>query len=162
MRRSIIAGLVGAALAASAATWLIAQPVLQNDITGNECWNAGQGAGGPTAGFLCSNIVRNGTANQVVTGSGAATTQATIANGTLLWHTTAPTTWTVTLPNPAFDGEIVRLATDTTLTTRVTVQASTAPQNQTLHASFASQTLTADTAVAWQFSESLLQWVKIQ
>jgi hypothetical protein len=161
MRRWSYALVVGVAIAALTTAWLSAQPVGQNAISGNECWNAGQGPGGVTAGFLCVNQVRSSTGIQVVTGSGAATTAAGQNVGTLLWHTTAPTTWAVTLPNPAVDGQILRLSTDTTLTTMVTVTATTSPQNQTLHASFSSQTLTADTSVAWQFNLSLLQWVKI-
>ena len=44
--------LAGAALAV--ALPLIAQPVTQNVLSGNECWNAGQGAGGPSVGFICA------------------------------------------------------------------------------------------------------------
>jgi hypothetical protein len=162
MRWLKYAWIPGAALVALGTYLAFAQPLSQNQVSGNECWNSGQGPGGPTAGFLCTNIVRNGAATQVVSGSGAASTVATTQNGTLLWHGTAPTTWAVQLPNPAFDGEIVRLTTDTTLTTMVTLSVVTSPQNQTLHAAFSSQTITADTSVAWQFNLSLLQWTKIQ
>jgi hypothetical protein len=82
---------------------------------------------------------------------------------TYMWHTTAPTTWAITLPNPANDGQLVKLATDTTLTTNVTVTALTTPQNQTLSAAYASQTITANTSgPAWVFSLSLLQWTRVQ
>lgn len=162
MRGSRKAWLVGAAFAALAAALALAQPVTQNVITGQECWNAGQGPGGPS-NFLCVNTVRNGSAITQVSGSGAVTTLATIANSTLAWHGTAPTTWTITLPNPAFDGQIVTVTTDTTLTTLVTVQSTNTPQAQvTLSPTFSAQTVTAQTSVEWQFSLSTLTWFKVR
>jgi hypothetical protein len=47
--------MAGAAVAALALGYAaLAQPVVQNALTGNECWNAGQGPGGPASGFICS------------------------------------------------------------------------------------------------------------
>jgi len=152
----------GVALATLAAGWLWAQPVVQNTFTGNECWSVGQGPGGPSS-FVCGSGFRNGTGLQIVTGSGAATTAATANFSLYQWHSTAPTTWALTLPNPANDGQIVQLATDTTLTTLVTVTALTSPQNQTLSAAYASQTITANTSgPAWVYSLSLSQWTRIK
>src|SRR5437773_9444726 len=127
--RNLKVWLVGAAFAALA-TALVAQPVVQNNLSGHECWNAGQGPGGPSTGFVCANLIRNGNALSTFSGSGAQTTLATQAQSTLAWTGAAPTTWTITLPNPAFDGEIVTVTTDTTLTTLVTVQTTNTPQNQ--------------------------------
>jgi hypothetical protein len=138
-----------------------AQPVTQQNVTGNECWSAGQGPGGPSS-YLCLNIVRNGQAFTTFSGSGAQTTAATQANATLMWTGTAPTTWTVTLPNPAFDGEIVEVGTDTTLTTNVTVQAASTPQSQTMAATFTSQTVTAGASVEFRFSYPLLKWWRMR
>jgi hypothetical protein len=153
--------LVGAALAALT-TLALAQPVSQNNVSGNECWNAGQGPGGPSS-FLCINLVRNGTAMNLFSGSGAVATTATQANSTMMWTGAAPTTWTITLPNPAFDGEIIQVSTDTTLTTMVTVQSSTTPQNQVVLApTFSAQTVTANTSVEWQFNFATLRWIKIR
>jgi len=47
---------VATAVAPSVGHWLeaIAQPVVQNVLSGNECWNAGNGPGGPSVGFICS------------------------------------------------------------------------------------------------------------
>ena len=157
MRKLLVALVLSLGLIAPA----FGQPVTQQSISGNECWNAGQGPGGPSQ-FLCINQVRNGTALTIVTGSGAATTTATQANSTLMWSGTAPTTWAVTLPNPAFDGEILTLATDTTLTTRVTVTATTSPQNQTLNATYNSQTLTAITSVEFQYNASSAKWYQLR
>lgn len=161
--RKFRAWLVGAALAALTSTLAFAQSVGQNAVSGNECWNAGQGPGGPSTGFLCINQVRNGTGIAIITGSGSATTTATQANSTLMWHSTAPTTWTITLPNPAFDGQVIQVATDTTLTTMVTVQTTNTPQNQaTLSPTYSSQTLSANTSVEWQFNLATLNWYKLR
>lgn len=95
---------------------------------------------------------------RTISGSGAATT--TVQVGTTIWTGTAPTTWAVTLPpNPA-SGSFVFIGTDTTLTTMVTV---TASSGDTLVAAFASQTLTANTTVpVWQFYGPTRTWYRIQ
>jgi hypothetical protein len=79
-----------------------------------------------------------------------------------MWSGAAPTTWTITLPNPAFDGEIVRVGTDTTLTTMVTVQAAVTPQNQVMSAAFSGSTVTVGTTTAWQFNFAALKWFRLQ
>jgi hypothetical protein len=170
--RNFLIGLQGAALAAlstflpgiltlflAAGVYVVwAQPVTQNQVSGNECWNAGQGPGGPGQ-FLCINLVRNGNGILVVSGSGAATTQATTSVATYFWSGTAPTTWTVTMPNTPFDGEVVRLSSDTTLTTMVTVQAGT---TGTMNTTYNAQTVTANTTVAWQYSQVATKWYRSQ
>jgi hypothetical protein len=177
MRKLFLTATVVVAVAATIATTahlLYAQPVVQNTFSGNECWNSGQGPGGPSTGFICLAGVRAGVqlipvtnantlAPIVTSGCPACATTANLNYTTYLWHSTAPTTWAVTLPNPANDGQVVKLASDTTLTTLVTVTALTTPQNQTLSAAYTSQTITANTSgPAWQFSLSLLQWTRIQ
>jgi len=132
--------------------------VVQNNVTGNEVWVAGQGPGGP-GNFLNIGGVSNRAAITLVSGSGAATTTMTQAQSTLMWTGTAPTTWAVTLPSPAYDGQIVTLGTDTTLTTMVTV---TAGSGQTLSATYNSQTLTAVTSVEFQFVFSSLKWFRLR
>jgi hypothetical protein len=151
---------VGAAIAALAtAVW--SQPVTNQTISGNECWNAGQGPGGPSQ-FLCINQVRDGTALALFSGAGTTpTTTMTNQQGTLYWTGGAATTWAIVLPNPAFDGEIVTVDTDTTLTTRVTVTAAVTPQNQTVPA-FSAATVTALTPVQWQFNLATLAWVRLR
>jgi len=132
------------------------------NVSGNECWNAGQGPGGPSTGALCINLVRNGQAFTTFSGSGAFTTTATQANSTMMWTGAAPTTWTITLPNPAFDGEIVEVGTDTTLTTNVTVQTASTPQNQTMAATFTSQTVSAGSSAEFRFSYTSLKWWRMR
>jgi hypothetical protein len=152
--RKLFLALAVAAFAAPA----LAQPVTQNNVSGQECWNAGQGPGGPGS-FLCINLVRNGTALQTFSGAGAQTFTATQANSTLYWTGTAPTTWTITLPSPAFDGEIVSVATNTTLTTLVTVNAGA---GQTLDGTFNAQTIAANTSVEFQFNFAGLKWYRLR
>jgi len=154
-------GAIVVAIALAIGTWVYAQGVVQNEISGNECWNAGQGPGGPS-NFLCINQVRNGQAISLISGSGAATTAATQQQGTLMWTGAAPTTWAVTLPNPAYDGEVLCLGTDTTLTTLVTVTALTTPENQTLAAAFSAQTISVGTSTCFQFTNATLKWFKLR
>lgn len=130
--------------------------VVQNTITGKEVWVAAQGPGGP-GNFIGIDTVRNGLSTNIATGSGAAT--STAVGGVLMWNGTAPTTWAVTLPSPAFGGEEVILSTDTTLTSMVTV---TAGGSNSLHASYTSQTLTALTPVIFFYKASTTTWYRIQ
>jgi len=132
--------------------------VTQNSISGNECWSAGQGPGGP-ATFLCIPQVRNGAAFKLFSGAGAQTYTAVEADSTLYWTGTAPTTWAITLPSPAFDGEIVTVASDTTLTTLVTV---TAGSGQTMNATFNSQTISASASAEFQFAASTSKWYRLR
>jgi hypothetical protein len=155
MKKALVAGAV---LALASVGWLWAQPVAQNQISGNECWNAGQGPGGPSQ-FLCIPQVRNGADMNIFSGAGAVTTQVTQQNSTLYWSGTAPTTWTITLTSPPFDGQLIRVSTDTTLTTLVTIVAGTVG---TLNSTYNAQTITANTTVAWQFDQPTLKWYRLQ
>jgi hypothetical protein len=136
-----------------------AQPLVQNTFSGNECWNAGQGPGGPSTGFVCTAQMRNGQGLILFSGSGSFTTTATIANATYYWVGTAPTTWTITLPANAFDGEIVEIGTNTTLTTMVTVSANT---GQTLDGTFNNQTISANTSVEFRYNLSGTKWYRLR
>lgn len=153
--------LVVGALLCAFTTFAVAQigSVVQNQVSGLECWNAGQGPGGPSSGYICTFLIRNGSALKLFSGSGAQTYSATQLDSTLYWVGTAPTTWAITLPTPAFDGEIIQIATDTTLTTLVTV---TAGAGQTMNAAFASQTISANTSVEFQFSFGTLKWYRLR
>jgi hypothetical protein len=155
MRKALVAGAV-LALAFTGA--LLAQQVSQQQISGQECWQAAQGPGGQGQ-WLCIPLVRNGSDIQTVSGTGAVTTQAPQGTGTLYWTGAAPTTWAVTLPNVPFDGQLVRLSTDTTLTTMVTV---TAGSSGTMNAAYAAQTLTLNTSVVWQFDQPANKWYRLQ
>jgi hypothetical protein len=181
MRKHWIAGLVGAAIAALATTWLVAQPITQNQLTGNECWNAGQGAGGPTAGFLCTNVMRNGTANAVLSAMGGAITIGAATNVTFVsgsgWGsfpssgintiiTAQPTAGAITMPpSPVTDGAVVRICNGTNSAWSTNVVTVAANTNQTMVPTGAAVTLTtlaAATCVGYQFSLSNTSWYKVQ
>jgi len=112
-----MAGAAFAALALGYGVW--AQPVVQNTFSGNECWNTGQGPGGPSTGFVCSQAVRGGANNVALTISGSFTvgaagttgvsvTTAPLAYGGRLLVTAQPAAATITLPpNPLQDGIVV-------------------------------------------------------
>ena len=134
-----------------------AQVVAPFSLSGNECWNAGQGPGGPSTGFVCSFLLNEGIIT--TSGSGSATFQATIYTNTIVWTGTAPTTWTVTTPVTPYNGQLLTLATDTTLTTLVTLTPNT---GQTLSATFSAQTITAGTSAQWQYNAANTRWYRIR
>lgn len=107
---------------------------------------------------LASPALAQNAAIRTLSGTGAMVTTAPV--GLLVWVGTAPTTWAVTLPSAPNNGDAVHLTTDTTLTTLVTV---TAASGDTLVASFASQTLTANTTiVGWRYYAPSRTWYRIQ
>lgn len=124
--------------------------------TGNEVWNAGQGPGGP-GNFLRCNTLRTTSPAAITSGSGAATYTLTVDIATVIWTSTAPTTFDVTLPANAPNGFIATVGTATTLTSMVTV---TAPTGTTLAATYNSQTLTAPASVSWQLIGTV--WYRIR
>jgi hypothetical protein len=161
MKKLVYGILAGVALT-TLAFFALAQPLVQNNVTGNECWNAGQGPGGTSTGFVCLYLVRNGGGMVTQSGSGAATRTATQQESTIAWKGTAPTTWNVTFPNPAFHGQIVSLTTDTTLTTMVTTTAASSPQAQTINGGLSGSTITAGTSKEWQFDFPSLTWFALR
>lgn len=154
--KHILLGTVAGLLFAASAG---AQTLVLPNITGNECWNAGQSLGGTTTGYTCAYQLRNGAALSIVSGSGAFTTTATILQSALMWHSTAPTSWTITTPAAPFDGEILVIGTDTTLTSLVTLTANT---GQSLSSTYTSQTITAPGSVQWQYNLASTTWYRIR
>lgn len=149
--------LAGATLALAFACGVYAQTVVQNQISGNEVWQVAQGPGGPGS-FINIDSVRGSEPIATKSGSGAAT--STAVPGTLCWVSTAPTTWAVTLPAAPVNGAYVRLCSDTTLTTLVTVTAGT---GDTLTTTYASQTITANASFpTWQYLASTKIWYRVQ
>jgi len=155
--RTLLVGAIIALAIASPSIYSWAQTVIQNQITGQEAWQVGQGPGGPGA-FINIDQVRGSEPITTVSGSGAATTTA--VPGTLCWVSTAPTTWAVTLPAAPVNGAMVRLCSDTTLTTRVTVTAGT---GDTLTTTFSAQTITANASFpGWQYFAATKIWYRVQ
>lgn len=135
----------------------VAQPVVQSVISGNEVWRASQGPGGSES-FIGIDTIRGSEPIATKSGTGAATSTAVL--GTLCWVGTAPTTWAVTLPAGPVNGAYVRLCSDTTLTTLVTV---TAGAGDTLTAAYAAQTITANASFpTWQYFAATKIWYRIQ
>ncbi len=181
MRKTLLAGLVGAAIAALAATWLVAQPIVQNQLTGNECWNAGQGPGGVTTGYLCTNLIRNSNADTILTAVAGnmtigSTTNVTLGTGSSWGNfpsaglnvilTAQPSAATITMPpSPVVDGAIVKICNGTNsafATNAVTVQANSGQTMVPTGAGVTLTTLAAATCVEYQFSLSNTSWYKVQ
>lgn len=177
--RWVRAGLLGAAIAALTSTWLFAQPVVQNQVTGQECWQVGQGPGGPGQ-YICLNLTRSTTSNVVLTavsgsftvGTATGTTVASgsnaanVADGGSVIITAQPSVATITMPaNPLVDGAVVRICNGTTsafATNAVTVAANTGQTMVPTGASITLTTLAASTCVAYQFVQANTSWYKVQ
>lgn len=153
--RWLLAGAVIAALAGVA----IAQQITSVTLTGNEVVTGAQGGPGGSSLFIPVSQLRNASALRTFSGSGAQTYTALTTDSVLYWVGTAPTTWTVTTPATPWDGQILQLATDTTLTTLVTLTANT---GQTLDTAYTSQTLTAKTSVEFMYSSSTTKWYQMR
>lgn len=136
------------------------QPVIQNDVSGNECWNAGQGPGGVTTGFLCLPLVRNGADIRLFSGTTATlATTSTVNDGTMFWTGAAPTSWNITLIAPPFDGQIVSILTDTTITTAVSIVAGT---GTTMNVAVTTATITPTTGIVLQYDRGTTKWYRIR
>ena len=173
MRRASTGLAVGVACAALAASWLVwAQPVVQNTFSGNECWNAGQGPGGPTGGFICAQGMRGASNNLPLTIAGAFTVGGTSANttpnntstlqygGTLL-VTAAPSTAAVTMPpNPLMDGVIVGICNVTASPFANTLTATANGAGQTISAGGALAALGAFTCGTFQWNLANATWYR--
>src|SRR5215472_10961773 len=167
MRKVLAAGAVIAALAMSASSlWLHAQTVVANQVSGNECWSAGQGPGGPSQ-FLCLNLVRGGTSVTIlssVAGSftiGSTGTTAAADGGNVV-ITAQPSAATITMPaNPVPDGADVGICNGTNsafATNVVTVAANTGQTMVPTGANITLTTLAAQTCFRYQWSQSALSW----
>lgn len=155
MRRFAL--VVGALLALTGVA--VAQPVVQNQVSGNETWSVGQGPGGPSA-FLNIGATSNRTAITIVSATSPVTTTMTQAQSTVIWVSTgAPAQWNVRLPAPAYDGQIVTVASGIPLTSVVSVTAGT---GQTLNNTFVAQTISQTQSAEFQFVNSQLKWYRIR
>ena len=155
MRKALLAG---SALALLAAGIAIGQQITSTTLTGNEVIVAAIGGPGGSSLFVPISEMRNATALKLFSGAGTPTYTATTNDSTLYWVGAAPTSWTITTPATPWDGEILQIGTDTTLTTMVTLTANT---GQTLSSTFSSQTVTANTAVEWQYNLANTSWKRI-
>ena len=165
--------MAGAAVAALALGYAaLAQPVVQNTFTGNECWNAGQGPGGPSTGFVCAQGMRGASQNLPLTIAGAFTVGGSSANttpnntatlqygGTLL-VTAAPSTAAVTAPpNPLQDGIIVAICNVTGVAFVNTLTFTANGAGQTVNSGGALATLAAYTCGTFQWNLANATWYR--
>lgn len=89
---------------------VMAQSIVNLQPSGNECWNAGQGPGGPSQ-FLCINQVRNtGGLSAVATASGVLTPNTNINTLAISATVVPPQGTTIVTPgNPVADGQFFQV-----------------------------------------------------
>src|SRR5229473_3317320 len=155
--RTLLAGAVIAALGLIGG--LYAQQLISFTLTGNEVVVAATGGPGGPSIFIPVGELRNATGLKTFSGSGAQAYQMLPSDSTLFWIGAAPANWTVTTPLSPYDGQILQLATDTTLTSLVTLTPAT---GQTLQATFNSQTLTAGTSLEWMYVLATTKWQRLR
>jgi len=157
--RALLAGALLALAVASPAIYSWAQQLASPTLTGNEVVVAAIGGPGGSSIFVPIGELRNATAMKPFSGSGVQNYQMLPSDSTLFWNGTAPTSWTITTPTAPYDGQILQLATDTTLTGNVTV---TPAAGQTLQAAFSSQTLTPGTSIEWVYTIGTTKWQRLR
>ena len=154
--RAFLAGAVIAALAGTA--YLYAQGGSQT-LTGNEVVQFAIGGPGGSIVVVPVSQLRNATGQKLFSGAGAQTYTALTTDSFLYWVGTAPTTWTITTPVTPWDGQMIQIGTDTTLTTLVTLTANT---GQSLDTTFTSQTVNAKTSVEFIYNLSQTKWYQMR
>ncbi len=167
MKKLLLVGM-GGALGLLLLGVVYAQQIGQTTLSGNECWNAGQGPGGTTTGFVCVNTVRNTTANVATTIAGnitigTSTGLTSLADGGNLLVTAQPAAATITLPpNPVPDGAIVGVCNVTGGAFATNVVTLAANTNQTLAQAATLTTLAAGTCAREQFNLAATTWYRVQ
>ena len=154
--RAFLAGAVIAALAVIGSLW--AQGGSQT-LTGNEVVQFAIGGPGGSIVVVPVSQLRNATGQKLFSGAGAQTYTALTTDSLLYWVGTAPTTWTITTPVTPWDGQMIQIGTDTTLTTLVTLTANT---GQSLDTTFTSQTVNAKTSVEFIYNLSQTKWYQMR
>ena len=146
---------------------LYAQPIVQNVLTGQECWDSGQGPGGPTTGWVCAYQMRGSwgyvnSSNAVLSPNPFQLTPFT--NSVLMTAQITPTASSFNMPLTPTDGQIVTFCNTTNAaftTTAVTITA-TAPQVFATGATTALTTLAARTCVKLIYTASNTTWSQVQ
>ena len=166
MRKYLLAGLVGAACAALATTWLIAQPVVQNALSGNECWNAGQGPGGPSTGFVCAYQTRSSYGYLLGVAGTTGTVQLLNTQNMVVMpvQSTAGVTFNMPLNPTVVDGAVVSFCntSNAAFATQVVTITATAPQVFATGATTTLTTLAARTCVKLIYTAANTTWSQIQ
>jgi hypothetical protein len=166
MRRSIWLAAAVAFAVSAAATWLVAQPVIQNQLSGNECWNAGQGAGGPSVGFICAFQTRASWGYLLGAAATTGTIQLTAQQNAVIIgaQPNATTTYNMPLAPTPVDGAIVSFCnvTNAALVGQTVTITATAPQVFATGAVTTLTTLAARTCVKLIYTLSNTTWSQVQ
>jgi hypothetical protein len=163
MRRVLIAGLAGAALAALATTWLVAQPIVPSP-SGNECWNAGQGPGGPSTGFVCAYQMRSSWGYLSNAAATTGTVQLAVNQNAVIMPVQSTSGVTFNMPLTPTDGQIVSFCntSNAAFATQVVTITATAPQVFATGATTTLTTLAARTCVKLIYTASNTTWSQVQ
>lgn len=159
MRKWLLRAAIALGLIAAPVVLLAQTTVYLLNLNGTETIEITIGGGGGSGVYTTTGAIRNGTSFKTFSGSGAQTYTALISDSTLYWVGTAPSSWTITTPAKPFDGEILTLATDTTLTSMVTLTANT---GQSLNSSYTNQTISAKGSVEFQYSVATTKWYELR
>lgn len=152
--------LLAAAAVLAFAAGVVAQSITSQTLTGNETIVGSIGGPQGTSIFIPVSQLRNASSLRTFVGlSGTQTYTAQTTDSVLYWVGTAPSTWTITTPAAPWDGQIIQIATDTTLTSLVTLTANT---GQSLNSTFSSQTISAKTSVEFMFQASTNKWFQMR
>jgi len=166
MRKAACALTAGAAIAALAVGWLWAQPVIPNQLSGNECWNAGQGPGGPAVGFVCSFQTRSSWGYLLGAATTTGTIQLTVQQNAVIIaaQPNATTTYNMPLSPTPTDGSIVAFCntTNAALAGQTVTITATAPQVFATGATTTLTTLAARTCVKLFYTLSNTTWSQVQ
>jgi hypothetical protein len=128
-------------------------------ITGNECWNAGNGPGGPSAGFMCSYLLRNSEGYTVLGGSIGVTPFTNLVGSVNVNAQPSATTY-VTPTNP-FDGEVFQICNVTAAAWSTNVVTLTPATGSTINGgNITLTTLAANTCVQVQYQLSSTTWFR--
>lgn len=140
---------------------------VQDNLSGNETWSAGQGAGGPGA-YITSGMVRGGTQGGLVVIGGSFTIGATasttgMSEGGTIILAAQPAAATITLPpNPVTNGAIISICNSTAAPFATNVTTLAPNTGQTLSGgNITLTTLAALTCVKVQFNRGNTTWYRI-
>lgn len=157
-KRILLAGAVFTALASGLA---IAQSIAVSNLAGTELIRGQLGAGG-TGIFIPDYVLRSGQNYQLVATGTTIATQAAITSGALI-ATGAITTWNITLPANAYDGQTLVVTCPGGDTTTLSIAASTTPSGQTIVGTNpTSCTAATPTSSTWQYAFTTKVWYRIK
>jgi hypothetical protein len=154
---------VGALCALATVLPAKAQQVVPNQLSGNECWNAGQGPGGPSA-FVCSFQVRNSTGYQLVNAATSGTFSPTSLVNQFLIAVQPNGTMTINTPTVPFDAELFSVCnvSNAAFAAQTITLANSAGQTFATGLTTTLTTLAARTCVEIQYSLSNTTWYQIR